>query len=380
MNVLFSSTATIDCCGDAFYNNSVRATLPRYHRLGKHITCLAFSRKIDVSKQERIEDTDVDFVFLNKINSIRSLLVERRRNNSIIEEEVKKADLCVVHVPSFIGDKVTRLARKYGKPYVTVVVGCAWDAYWNYSFKGKFIAPFRYYSLREVQKNTSYSIYVTSQFLQERYPTHGKSIACSNVNIRTGEESVLQRRLERLSFMESPLKMATIAAVDVRYKGQEDVIKAMQKLKEIGYIIEYHLIGLGDPSFLQSLAQQCGVQSQVFFHGAIPHNEVLSMLDEMDVYIQPSKQEGLPRAVIEAMSRGCLCMGARTAGIPELLDKEYVFRRGNVGDIVSILQNITPDDFDKQAIRNFEEAKNYDSELLNKRRNEFLDSFFKSTL
>lgn len=136
-------------------------------------------------------------------------------------------------------------------------------------------------------------------------------------------------------------------------------------------------MGSGDDRFLRSLAERCGVADRVVFHGLMPHDQVLSFLDEMDLYIQPSKQEGLPRALIEAMSRGCLSLGSRTAGIPELLDKEYVFRRGNVEDIVRILSKVDRDTLKEQACRNFEEAKQYDRDLLNKRRCEFMEQFKK---
>lgn len=375
MSILFSTTATVDCCGGLFYNNAVRAALPRYYRLGKRIVCLAFRRDVDRPKQEPINDPDVEFVFLKKVNSLKSLLVDQRENKRIIEREVRKADACVVHVPSFIGDEVARIAKQLGKPYFTVVVGCAWDAYWNYNLIGKLVAPFRYASLQRVQREASYSIYVTQQFLQHRYPTNGLSIGCSNVNISTGDPQVLRHRLEHIAHRKGLLKMATIAAVNVRYKGQEYVIRALERLKQQGILMEYHLVGGGDNTFLRDLARRCGVEDRVFFHGLMPHDRVLPFLDEMDVYIQPSKQEGLPRALIEAMSRGCLSLGAHTAGIPELLPPHYVFRRGNVDDIVAALSQITQRDLQEQAQRNFDEAKLYDSAVLNKRRNDFMDQF-----
>lgn len=377
MHVLFSSTATIDCFGGKYYNNAIKATLPRYHYLGKQITCLAFRQDVDNVKQEPIEDPDVNFVFLKKVNSVKSLLVDRLENERVIDREVQACDLCVAHVPSFLGDTVARIAKKYHKPCLNVVVGCAWDAYWNYNLVGKLMAPYRYFSLRRVQADAAYSIYVTNEFLQRRYPTKGYSIGCSNVNIVTGDEIALRKRLEKISGKNDILKMGTVAAVNVRYKGQEYAIKALRILRDRGIDIEYHLVGNGDNSFLRSLADKYGVGDRVIFHGLIPHDQILSFLDGMDLYIQPSKQEGLPRALIEAMSRGCFSLGSRTAGIPELIDKKYVFRKGNVDDIVHILSQIDKRALREQALRNFEVAKRYDRDVLNKRRCEFMDLFKK---
>lgn len=377
MNILFSSTETVDRCRGGFYNNAIKAALPRYHYLGRQITCLAFGQDVHLIKQEQIDDPDANFVFLKKVNSMKSLLVDRWENERIIEREVRVCDLCVAHVPSFLGDTVARIAKRYHKPCLNVVIGCPWDAYWNYSWVGKLIAPFRYLSLRKTQQEATHSIYVTNEFLQRRYPTKGYSIGCSDVSISMNDETVLYRRIENISNGKGQLRMATLAAVNVRYKGQEYTIKALSVLRKKGINIEYHLVGSGDNGFLCSLADKYGVSDLVIFHGLIPHDQVLPFLDEMDLYIQPSKQEGLPRALIEAMSRGCLSLGSRTAGIPELLDKKYVFRRGNVDDIVHILSKINKDTLKEQALRNFEVAKQYDRNVLNKRRCEFMDLFKK---
>lgn len=173
------------------------------------------------------------------------------------------------------------------------------------------------------------------------------------------------------------LKIVTTAAVNVRYKGQQYVIQAIPKLNKIGIRVEYHIIGEGDSSYLRDVAKRCGVEDQVVFQGRLPLKEVFNLLDEVDVYIQPSLQEGLPRSVIEALSRGCLAIGARTAGIPELLEDEYVVRRKSVKDIVnclSYISNLTSLEKCRTAKRNFYEAKKYCNDVLDATRGAYYES------
>lgn len=379
MIVLFSALATVEYDGTNYYCNEIQASLSRYRHCGR-IICLAHLSYIKTPHSDPINMDEVEFVFIHKINSLKSLIRARNENKILIEKAVMKSDMCIVHVFSMHASMVINCAKKYHKPYLNVVVGCPWDSFWNYSLVGKCVAPFAYLSLRKIQHDAKYSIYVTNHFLQNRYPTKGNTVACSNVEMITGDENVLKQREERIDRNSyERIKIGTLAALNVRYKGQEYVIKALAELKKEGILhFEYHLVGGGDCSFLQSIAEKTGVSDMVVIHGAIPHKEVSVFLDNIDIYIQPSKQEGLPRALIEAMSRGCLCYGSRTAGIPELLQQEYIFPKGNSHAIAGLLSKVTKDDFVQQGLRNFSEARLYSKDILDKRRNEFLDFFVKN--
>ena len=374
MKVLYSTQSVIEYDGKHYYNNAVKATYPRYLTLGNEITVLTHVENVITPRSEMIEDDVVKFVFIDKINSIISLL-KRGRIKNIIEEEVKKTDVCVVHM-NLHGVIVIECAKKFNKPVLSVVGSCAWNEYWYYNWKGKLIAPFAFLCVRKAQKNVPFSIYVTNHYLQRRYPTTGKWIACSNVNMKTGDESALVKRLNNINSRQLSgrcYKIGTSASIDVTYKGHEYVIKSLGELKKNGIIIEYHLLGKGDPSRLEKIALKHNVAAQIFFHGGVPYNEVIGFLDDIDIYIQPSLTEGLPRALIEAMSRGCLCIGTNAGGIPELLSSEYIVPTRNSSMIAKILMSLNISQLIDQAKINFEKAKEYDREVLNNKRNLFLN-------
>lgn len=73
-----------------------------------------------------------------------------------------------------------------------------------------------------------------------------------------------------------------------------------------------------------------GVADRVVFKGQMKHQQVLEWIDSLDIYIQPSMQEGLPRALIEAMSRACPAIGSSTGGIPELLPSDAILKEGTL--------------------------------------------------
>jgi len=260
------------------------------------------------------------------------------------------------------------------------IVGCPWDSLWNYSLKGKIIAPYMYFAMKIVVKNAPFAIYVTNEFLQHRYPCKGKSIGCSDVSLPMQDESILKNRIRKIKNMadNKTIVIGTIAAVNVRYKGQEYVIKAVSKLNKEGYNFEYHLVGGGDNSYLKSVAEKYGVLEKVKFLGTLPHKMVFEYLDNIDIYIQPSKTEGLPRALVEAMSRGCPALGSKIGGIPELLKEEFLFHNGSISEIYKLLKSINKEIMLKEAKRNFEKAQNYDKKLLDKKRDNFYKKFIES--
>lgn len=383
MKVIYSTGTVVQFDGKHYYNNAVQSTYKRYLVLGDEVNVICHVKEVDKGSNDMIDEGHVSFTFVNKVNSFNNIINNTLKNNrDIIKEAVRNADFCVAHVPCRNSYLVIKYAKMFCKPYITVVVGCPWDSLWNYDWRGKILAPIEYCKLKAVQCESLYSIYVTNKFLQQRYPTKGKSIGCSNVNMHTGVDGVLEKRIEgiKLKNKNNVLKIGTAAALDVPYKGQAYVIKAIAKLKKMGLNYEYHLIGGGTGNKLKETASRFDVSDRVFIHGSIPHDQVADFLDSIDIYVQPSKQEGLPRATIEAMSRGCLCMGSNIAGIPELLDDKYLFEKGNVSEIVEVIKNITVKDLMDQASRNFNLAKEYDCDVLNERRRKFLEDFKKDSL
>ena len=170
----------------------------------------------------------------------------------------------------------------------------------------------------------------------------------------------------------------TAAGVNVRAKGHKYVIEAMRKLKDQGIDVTYYLAGEGSADYLKKVAEINGVSDKVIFLGELSKEEVFKYIDNVDIYIQPSLQEGLPRSVIEAMSRGCLCLGSKTAGIPELLDEECLFDRKSSNAIVEKINFLLNQDLEEYALRNFDTSKKYVESILNERRKKLFDEILKN--
>ncbi len=299
-----------------------------------------------------------------------------------LEKTVKSSDCVISRIPSINGYKAIHLAKRHRIPYLVEVVGCTFDAYWNYGLKGKFLAVPAFFVMRHYVKNAPYVLYVTSEFLQKRYPCKGKTIGVSDVSIENTEPEKNHLEQEKLWANRKTLVLGTVAAVDVRYKGQEYVIKAIPLIEaKLGIKVKYELIGSGSPKELQKIAEEAEVADRVVIRGTIPHQEVFRWLDKLDGYIQPSMTEGLSRALIEAMSRGLPCIASNSGGNSELIDSRWIVSttpRGKfsnrIGD--AVCRMFSGSEFLEASIRNKRMAfEKYSSQYLNARREEFYYSF-----
>lgn len=380
MNVLIASDNKIFLVkGNYFASNSFQKVISRYKKyFGNIVIC---TRVILCNDDASIPNS---FVNINDITtevfSINSLLnVFFGKCDALLKRLILSNDLCIARLPTITGMRISKLAKKLDVKYLVEVVGCAWDAYWNHGFIGKLFAVFGYLMMKKCVKNASFATYVTTVFLQKRYPCTCPSINCSNVLIDNTDISILERRLQKnKSINKKRIVLFTAAAIDVSYKGQRYVIESIPYLKKMGYIIEYRMAGVGDKKHLEKVAKKCNALNSILFLGALSREDVIKELDNSDIYIQPSLQEGLPRSVIEAMSRGCLVLGANTAGIPELINKECIFKKASSKAIAnSIIRLIDSFDYDKYSVSNFENSKNYESGVLEKRRQGFYDSIMK---
>lgn len=361
-----------------YYEYSYHGLYERYSYLADEIIFLMRVNELPSEERYDIISEQVHIVSFPNFKSPSLYLKNRIKAEKIIKEEIRKADMLILRDSSAASIAV-KYANRFKIPYIRECVGCSWDSLWNFGLLGKTLALPAFLRQKHEIKRSPYVCYVTDKFLQRRYPTAGKQISCSNVVVNTLNEDVLWERLQRIKDFDKKgeISLGTAAAIDVRYKGQEYVITAIALLKKKGYKIKYYLAGGNKTksSYLKDCAQKHGVSDNVIFCGSLNKSEMESFYDNIDIYIQPSKQEGLPRSVIEAMSHGCPVLGSNIAGIPELIDSECLFQKGNVRQIVKVIVNIINHDMSKYAKRNFEKAKKYTSDQLDRIRKNFYDQF-----
>ena len=371
MDLLCLQEKSVQCALQKFFSGALYLFRKLYY---------IFNEKSCYFKKKQNNYSLIDHPCFNFISipNFKSLTTIHQKDKAkiIIKKAVEEHDIIICRLPSASGVLAFKEAKKQGKPIFVENVACVFDALWNYDWRGKILAYYKYYKYKSIFKEASHVLYVTDKFLQRRYPTNGKSIGCSDVVLNEYDDQILRQRLNKIEQQSSVFKLATVAGIDVKYKGQDDVIKAIAQLKNKGILINYDIIGQGNPERLLSIINQFDVSDLVKIIGPLPHDKIFEYLkNDVDVYIQPSKQEGLPRAVIEAMSMACPIIGSNTGGIPELLNKAFIYPKGNIKALKNILTKIDKKTLLEQAQINFKKSKQYEKSYLENKRNNFYDEF-----
>ncbi len=103
-------------------------------------------------------------------------------------------------------------------------------------------------------------------------------------------------------------------------KGHRTLLEAVRQLRDRGVFLKVTLIGSGSElTRLQNFTVAYGLDHAVRFTSALSHAETLAHLRKADIFALASFAEGIPVALMEAMSLGLPCVSTSIAGIPELI-------------------------------------------------------------
>jgi glycosyltransferase involved in cell wall biosynthesis len=115
------------------------------------------------------------------------------------------------------------------------------------------------------------------------------------------------------------LEMVSVGRM-VPQKGHRILLEALQLLHERGLSLHTTFIGGGpDLAELEERIRLQGLGEFVTCTGALSHDQTLAYLRRADLFTLGSFAEGIPVALMEAMSLGLACVSTTIAGIPELL-------------------------------------------------------------
>lgn len=357
-------------------NNSI---IDRYLEYVDNIYMLTRVRKMEDKKDKysKINITEkFKVVEMENCSSIKGIIFNSKKVKKEILKYLKLADICFIGMPSILGNIAITCCKEINKEYILEVLACPFDSLWNYgNLKGKLMAPVQYAITKKKVAEAQNVVYVSNEFLQKRYPNKFNNVGCSDVIIESISQDVVNNRLNRINSYNKDYtyKIGLIGSLNLGYKGHDTAIKSISLLKD-KYNVELHFLGKGSKEIWENYIKRYNVESNVYFDGTLPAGQpVLEWMDNIDIFLIPSLQEGLPRSLVEAMSRACPTIGVKTGGIPELISKEFIADKKDYKKIAQMIESmiLSKDVMSNQAKINHKKSVEFEKKKINDIRNNF---------
>jgi glycosyltransferase involved in cell wall biosynthesis len=123
--------------------------------------------------------------------------------------------------------------------------------------------------------------------------------------------------------------------LDVFTKGLNELVDGFQLFLNHNPNAQLWLIGDSkEKAALQKRVQLAGIESQVIFYGSKYGDEKLHLLQQCTVFAAPSRNEGLPAAVLEAAALGLPCL------VTEATNTGLAIHKYNAGVVINTSHSI----------------------------------------
>lgn len=287
-----------------------------------------------------------------------------------VARAVRDAESIILRLPGVIGSLGAAACVVLRRRYAVEVIGDPREvlAAGVLGGIGRLLASAAAIHMRWVARRADAVLYVTTETLQRRYPArHGSvSIGVSDVVLGADAFAAGPRRSHA-----GCARVVTIGTQEQSYKGHDVLIRAIGCMLDNGLDVTATIVGGGRTHLeLRRLVTSLGLGERVTLTGMINDRSCLvALLDEATVFAMPSRTEGLPRALVEAMARGLPAVGSAVGGIPELLDARWIVPPDDHRALGTALADLLGDpmQWEEQSRRNLDIAHTFHVDDLRER-------------
>lgn len=346
-------------------------------------------KKAEASDVKLIDLPGVQFIFIPDFRGPKGLMRHSFKIIKTFKKACKNVDVVYLRAPSLLTLFLYRFIPSKLKIGMEFMMGA------NYfiesdSIIAKFLNSIIDKEAKKLARTVNGSLYVTQYSLQEEYPPNKKAFDVESSDYFTCGVSDVVLKKEYLyvkkknNSNKNKWVLISIGFMDSYRKGQHILIEVVSLLKEKGCEVELRLIGEGKKKKeLQELAISMGVSANVKFLGKITNETVLfEELKKADIFLLPSKLEGLPRVIIEAMAVGLPVIASDVNGNRELVQKKLLvtdFMPESYASKVELLLNDT-NYYNRISIENYNKACRFLPGNLDSKRNSFFESLSKFSI
>ncbi len=297
-----------------------------------------------------------------------------------LKNGIHNIDFAILRLPSTTAFAALKVLKKRKIPYATEIVFDCQDAVdTSESFLNKTVWRILHKMQVKACNEACGVSCVTAHYLQQRYfPLRKDAITSHYSSIELSPDFFLSERKYPKKNVFTLVHVSNQVQFNSR-KGHNELIDVISILNKRNKRVRIVFIGEdygGGIYLLTKYAESLGVAEDVLFTGYLSKRELRQQLEDADIAILPTRAEGLPRVVIEAMALGLPCITSPVSGNPELINGDFLVSYDDVEGMAKAC-NILIDSkeiYERESRDNFIKSKEYSSEVLNPRRTEFYKS------
>lgn len=296
----------------------------------------------------------------------------------IVKKSLTNCDAAILRVPSIIALMTGKFVKRNKIPYALEIVYDAEDGWKSESGISRFI----WKRIDKELRCLCYDAYgvscVTKRHMQKKY--YSKKIG-------SFVSSYSSLSLPKDFFAHEPKKYVhkasytiILVANQVQFngrKGHNQVIQVAKLLKDENFCLNIRFVGADYDNGMQKLklfAEKMGVGSQIEFLGYVGKDQIGMLLESSDLFVLPTKAEGLPRVLIEAMAKALPCITTNVSGNSELISHECLVEDFyDIESFASLVKHFITDEvfYEKMSLLNLQNSREFEESLLQERRDEF---------
>lgn len=367
--------------GEYYFRNDIdKHFFYRYLRVFENlkIACRCEMVRALSDKMIPIKDPRIEVHYLTVFHGPQQYAKVWTKLNREIKNIAEGCDAAILRLPSTIAQIIYPEVKKKKIPYCTEIV---YDAYDGYNSETNIIKKLLWKIIdKQMRKicNEAYGVScVTERYLQRRYFSKKKNAFESYYSSLSLDPFFYSGPR---TYPEKPIFLIAHVSDGIKFngrKGIKELLNAVALLKEKGHEVRVSFAG-GNKEWdsckaLMEYASRLKIADNVEIAGYLSREELNEFLEKADIFVFPTKAEGLPRVLIEAMAKGLPCITTPVSGNPELIQPEFLVDYYDVECLSNKIWELATakKTYENASIANYYKSLEYQASILEKRRDIF---------
>lgn len=186
-------------------------------------------------------------------------------------------------------------------------------------FKNKLLRT----SLEKSMNSAKLNIFVSKALMEKSFELNYKKNSIV-INNGVDKEFFLQKEKKEKNIS----KIIFIGNL-IEDKRADKLVKIFELIKEKNKAKELTFEVIGEGKYKKSMIEESLEKKiNINFCGTLNKQDVIKKLKESEILILPSRREGMPLVILEALAAGVIPIASNVGGIKEILENEYLVDEG----------------------------------------------------